>query len=126
MSVYDSERLRGARKRGAASRAKAGLIRGAPLCSCEVCNPPPPRCPSPQPMTDLDSKIQEKAMRVDMDICRRIDITAKLCDVAQQRNSEDVTKIFQVIWMARPCGRTHGCVVLRRRRKKEKKKQEWN
>lgn len=35
-------------------------------------------------------------MKVDMDICRRIDITAKLCDVAQQRNSEDVSKIFQV------------------------------
>uniref|UniRef100_H1A2D2 IF rod domain-containing protein n=1 Tax=Taeniopygia guttata TaxID=59729 RepID=H1A2D2_TAEGU len=35
------------------------------------------------PMTDLDTKIQEKAMKVDMDICRRIDITAKLCDVAQ-------------------------------------------
>ncbi|XP_035163828.2 intermediate filament family orphan 2 isoform X3 [Callithrix jacchus] len=47
------------------------------------------------PMTDLDTKIQEKAMKVDMDICRRIDITAKLCDVAQQRNSEDVSKIFQ-------------------------------
>uniref|UniRef100_A0A8D2L944 Intermediate filament family orphan 2 n=1 Tax=Varanus komodoensis TaxID=61221 RepID=A0A8D2L944_VARKO len=44
----------------------------------------------------LDTKIQEKAMKVDMDICRRIDITAKLCDVAQQRNSEDVSKIFQV------------------------------
>lgn len=29
-------------------------------------------------------------MKVDMDICRRIDITAKLCDVAQQRNSEDI------------------------------------
>ncbi|KAM8927232.1 intermediate filament family orphan 2 isoform 2-T2 [Pelodytes ibericus] len=48
------------------------------------------------PMTDLDTKIQEKAMKVDMDICRRIDITAKLCDVAQQRNSEDVSKMFQV------------------------------
>ncbi|XP_074831833.1 intermediate filament family orphan 2 isoform X1 [Carettochelys insculpta] len=48
------------------------------------------------PMTDLDTKIQEKAMKVDMDICRRIDITAKLCDVAQQRNSEDVSKIYQV------------------------------
>ncbi|XP_075046813.1 intermediate filament family orphan 2 isoform X2 [Mixophyes fleayi] len=48
------------------------------------------------PMTDLDSKIQEKAMKVDMDICRRIDITAKLCDVAQQRNSEDVSKMFQI------------------------------
>ncbi|XP_060056880.1 intermediate filament family orphan 2 [Erinaceus europaeus] len=49
------------------------------------------------PMTDLDTQIQEKAMKVDMDICRRIDITAKLCDVAQQRNSEDVSKIFQVV-----------------------------
>ncbi|XP_072282837.1 intermediate filament family orphan 2 [Pyxicephalus adspersus] len=48
------------------------------------------------PLTDLDSKIQEKAMKVDMDICRRIDITAKLCDVAQQRNSEDVSRMFQV------------------------------
>ncbi|XP_029631034.1 intermediate filament family orphan 2 isoform X4 [Salmo trutta] len=47
-------------------------------------------------MSDLDSKIQEKAMRVDMDICRRIDITAKLCDVAQQRNSEDMSKMFSV------------------------------
>ncbi|KAM9535073.1 intermediate filament family orphan 2 isoform 3-T3 [Salvelinus alpinus] len=47
-------------------------------------------------MSDLDSKIQEKAMRVDMDICRRIDITAKLCDVAQQRNSEDMSKMFNV------------------------------
>ncbi|XP_010879994.1 intermediate filament family orphan 2 isoform X2 [Esox lucius] len=45
-------------------------------------------------MSDLDTKIQEKAMRVDMDICRRIDITAKLCDVAQQRNSEDMSAIF--------------------------------
>ncbi|XP_022603972.1 intermediate filament family orphan 2 [Seriola dumerili] len=47
-------------------------------------------------MTDLDSKIQEKARHVDMDICRRIDITAKLCDVAQQRNSEDMSKMFNV------------------------------
>ncbi|XP_018542399.1 intermediate filament family orphan 2 isoform X1 [Lates calcarifer] len=47
-------------------------------------------------MSDLDTKIQEKARRVDMDICRRIDITAKLCDVAQQRNSEDMTKMFNV------------------------------
>uniref|UniRef100_A0A4W4EY30 IF rod domain-containing protein n=1 Tax=Electrophorus electricus TaxID=8005 RepID=A0A4W4EY30_ELEEL len=45
-------------------------------------------------MSDLDSKIQEKARKVDMDICRRIDITAKLCDVAQQRNSEDMSKMF--------------------------------
>lgn len=35
-------------------------------------------------------------MKVDMDICRRIDITAKLCDVAQQRNCEDVIQMFQV------------------------------
>ncbi|XP_037548847.1 intermediate filament family orphan 1-like [Nematolebias whitei] len=47
-------------------------------------------------LSDLDSKIQEKAMKVDMDICRRIDITARLCDVAQQRNCDDVTPIFQV------------------------------
>lgn len=49
-----------------------------------------------QQMSELDSKIQEKARKVDMDICRRIDITAKLCDVAQQRNSEDMTKMFNV------------------------------
>ncbi|XP_023659526.1 non-homologous end joining factor IFFO1-like [Paramormyrops kingsleyae] len=47
-------------------------------------------------LSELDSKIQEKAMKVDMDICRRIDITARLCDVAQQRNCEDVIQIFQV------------------------------
>uniref|UniRef100_A0A3B4AH12 IF rod domain-containing protein n=1 Tax=Periophthalmus magnuspinnatus TaxID=409849 RepID=A0A3B4AH12_9GOBI len=47
-------------------------------------------------MSDLDTKIQEKARHVDMDICRRIDITAKLCDVAQQRNSEDMSKMFNV------------------------------
>ncbi|XP_029287687.1 intermediate filament family orphan 2 isoform X2 [Cottoperca gobio] len=47
-------------------------------------------------MSDLDTKIQEKARRVDMDICRRIDITAKLCDVAQQRNSEDMSKMFTI------------------------------
>ncbi|XP_030275026.1 intermediate filament family orphan 2 isoform X4 [Sparus aurata] len=47
-------------------------------------------------MSDLDTQIQEKARRVDMDICRRIDITAKLCDVAQQRNSEDMSKMFNV------------------------------
>ncbi|XP_066531119.1 non-homologous end joining factor IFFO1 isoform X2 [Hoplias malabaricus] len=47
-------------------------------------------------LTELDSKIQEKAMKVDMDICRRIDITARLCDVAQQRNCEDMIQIFQV------------------------------
>uniref|UniRef100_A0AAZ3QYF8 IF rod domain-containing protein n=1 Tax=Oncorhynchus tshawytscha TaxID=74940 RepID=A0AAZ3QYF8_ONCTS len=47
-------------------------------------------------MSDLDSKIQEKAMKVDMDICRRIDITARLCDLAQQRNCEDVIQMYQV------------------------------
>ncbi|XP_060948289.1 non-homologous end joining factor IFFO1-like [Limanda limanda] len=47
-------------------------------------------------LSDLDSRIQEKAMKVDMDICRRIDITARLCDVAQQRNCEDMIQIFQV------------------------------
>lgn len=31
-----------------------------------------------------------------MDICRRIDITARLCDVAQQRNCEDVIQMYQV------------------------------
>lgn len=55
-----------------------------------------PQSISEQQMTDLDSKIQEKARHVDMDICRRIDITAKLCDVAQQRNSEDMSKMFNV------------------------------
>ncbi|KAK7147754.1 hypothetical protein R3I94_010319 [Phoxinus phoxinus] len=47
-------------------------------------------------LSELDSKIQEKAMKVDMDICRRIDITARLCDVAQQRNCEDPINIFKV------------------------------
>uniref|UniRef100_A0A673LIG5 Intermediate filament family orphan 2a n=1 Tax=Sinocyclocheilus rhinocerous TaxID=307959 RepID=A0A673LIG5_9TELE len=46
-------------------------------------------------VSDLDTKIQEKAMKVDMDICRRIDITAKLCDVAQQRNSEDMRYVCE-------------------------------
>uniref|UniRef100_A0A8K9UVV6 Intermediate filament family orphan 2a n=1 Tax=Oncorhynchus mykiss TaxID=8022 RepID=A0A8K9UVV6_ONCMY len=45
---------------------------------------------------ELDTAIQEKAMKVDMDICRRIDITAKLCDVAHQRNSEDMSKMFNM------------------------------
>lgn len=53
-------------------------------------------CSPLQQMSDLDTQIQEKARRVDMDICRRIDITAKLCDVAQQRNSEDMSKMFNV------------------------------
>lgn len=67
-------------------------------------------------MTDLDTKIQEKAMKVDMDICRRIDITAKLCDVAQQRNSEDVSKIFQVIQLEKMA-----VLVRERRRRREEK-----
>lgn len=49
-----------------------------------------------QNLSDLDSKIQEKAMKVDMDICRRIEITTRLCDVAQQRNCEDVIQMYQV------------------------------
>ncbi|KAG7318907.1 hypothetical protein KOW79_017381 [Hemibagrus wyckioides] len=63
-------------------------------------------------MSELDTKIQEKAMKVDMDICRRIDITAKLCDVAQQRNSEDI--LFNVSPSKTPAGPL-AC------RKKEKK-----
>lgn len=35
-------------------------------------------------------------MKVDMDICRRIDITARLCDVAQQRNCDGVIHMYQV------------------------------
>lgn len=61
-----------------------------------LCPLPPPAAPWVQNITELDTKIQEKAMKVDMDICRRIDITAKLCDVAQQRNCEDMIKMFQV------------------------------
>ncbi|XP_074182242.1 non-homologous end joining factor IFFO1 isoform X2 [Rhinolophus sinicus] len=51
-------------------------------------------------LTELDTKIQEKAMKVDMDICRRIDITAKLCDVAQQRNCEDMIHMFQSLHLS--------------------------
>ncbi|CAI9166137.1 unnamed protein product [Rangifer tarandus platyrhynchus] len=51
-------------------------------------------------LTELDTKIQEKAMKVDMDICRRIDITAKLCDLAQQRNCEDMIKMFQSLHLS--------------------------
>ncbi|KAM4819680.1 non-homologous end joining factor IFFO1 [Thomomys bottae] len=47
-------------------------------------------------LSELDTKIQEKAMKVDMDICRRIDITAKLCDLAQQRNCADSVHALQV------------------------------
>lgn len=39
-------------------------------------------------------------MKVDMDICRRIDITARLCDVAQQRNCEDVIQMYQVVCLS--------------------------
>ncbi|XP_036415573.1 intermediate filament family orphan 2 isoform X3 [Colossoma macropomum] len=65
-------------------------------------------------MSELDTKIQEKAMKVDMDICRRIDITAKLCDVAQQRNSEDMSKMFNVSPSRAPAG----AVACRRKEKK--------
>ncbi|KAM5263771.1 non-homologous end joining factor IFFO1 isoform 2-T2 [Ctenodactylus gundi] len=51
-------------------------------------------------LSELDTKIQEKAMKVDMDICRRIDITAKLCDLAQQRNCEDVIHMFQPLHLS--------------------------
>ncbi|XP_045410480.1 non-homologous end joining factor IFFO1 isoform X11 [Lemur catta] len=54
-------------------------------------------------LSELDTKIQEKAMKVDMDICRRIDITAKLCDVAQQRNCEDMIQMFQPAALAPLC-----------------------
>lgn len=57
-----------------------------------------------QNLTELDTKIQEKAMKVDMDICRRIDITAKLCDLAQQRNCEDMIQMFQVRGLTAPRG----------------------
>uniref|UniRef100_A0A8C2NE28 Uncharacterized protein n=1 Tax=Capra hircus TaxID=9925 RepID=A0A8C2NE28_CAPHI len=91
--------------RGPPAQHLGGLPTPPPSRSLGVPAPPlawPPSSRNPllsplQPMTDLDTKIQEKAMKVDMDICRRIDITAKLCDVAQQRNSEDVSKIFQVV-----------------------------
>uniref|UniRef100_A0A2K5RH49 Intermediate filament family orphan 1 n=1 Tax=Cebus imitator TaxID=2715852 RepID=A0A2K5RH49_CEBIM len=58
-----------------------------------------PRVPG-QNLSELDTKIQEKAMKVDMDICRRIDITAKLCDVAQQRNCEDMIQMFQSLHLS--------------------------
>lgn len=66
-------------------------------------------------VSDLDSKIQEKAMKVDMDICRRIDITAKLCDVAQQRNSEDMTKILHGSSSRASVEQKGGMVVCRRK-----------
>nr|XP_055039324.1 intermediate filament family orphan 2 isoform X4 [Misgurnus anguillicaudatus] len=67
-------------------------------------------------MSDLDSKIQEKAMKVDMDICRRIDITAKLCDVAQQRNSEDMSKMFSISPSRSPADRA--ALVCRKKEKR--------
>lgn len=66
-----------------------------PLCGVQGTSSLFPVFPG-QNLTELDTKIQEKAMKVDMDICRRIDITAKLCDVAQQRNCEDMIQMFQV------------------------------
>uniref|UniRef100_A0A8C9SML8 Intermediate filament family orphan 2 n=1 Tax=Scleropages formosus TaxID=113540 RepID=A0A8C9SML8_SCLFO len=62
-------------------------------------------------MSDLDTKIQEKAMKVDMDICRRIDITARLCDVAQQRNSEDMSTTFQMGPVKAPAEQSKGAVA---------------
>uniref|UniRef100_A0A673G0S2 IF rod domain-containing protein n=1 Tax=Sinocyclocheilus rhinocerous TaxID=307959 RepID=A0A673G0S2_9TELE len=67
-------------------------------------------------MSDLDTKIQEKAMTVDMDICRRIDITAKLCDVAQQRNSEDMSNMFNLSPSRAPADRM--AVVCKKKEKK--------
>ncbi|XP_016361083.1 intermediate filament family orphan 2-like isoform X2 [Sinocyclocheilus anshuiensis] len=66
-------------------------------------------------VSDLDTKIQEKAMKVDMDICRRIDITAKLCDVAQQRNSEDMSKILHGSPSRAPPEQKGGMAVFRRK-----------
>ncbi|XP_073679157.1 intermediate filament family orphan 2 isoform X1 [Garra rufa] len=66
-------------------------------------------------VSDLDTKIQEKAMKVDMDICRRIDITAKLCDVAQQRNSEDMSKILHGGPSRAPPEQKGGMAVCRRK-----------
>lgn len=76
---------------GAASSAQ--LVQ---LAQHDAANVSLPFVPFGQDLSDLDSKIQEKAMKVDMDICRRIDITARLCDVAQQRNCEDPIQMFQV------------------------------
>ncbi|KAG9337709.1 hypothetical protein JZ751_028359 [Albula glossodonta] len=69
-------------------------------------------------MSDLDTKIQEKAMKVDMDICRRIDITAKLCDVAQQRNSEDMSKMFHVSPSRAQPEQNRGAVACRKKEHK--------
>ncbi|XP_035238446.1 intermediate filament family orphan 2 isoform X1 [Anguilla anguilla] len=67
-------------------------------------------------MSELDTKIQEKARKVDMDICRRIDITAKLCDVAQQRNSEDMSKMFSP--SRAPPEQNRGATACRRKEQK--------
>ncbi|KAG1961766.1 intermediate filament family orphan 2 isoform X2 [Pimephales promelas] len=69
-------------------------------------------------VSDLDTKIQEKAMTVDMDICRRIDITAKLCDVAQQRNSEDMSMILHGSPCRAPPEQKGGMAVCRRKESK--------
>lgn len=85
---------RASRKRGqrwcVTARRRILALSGVPAAAS-----PRPAFPG-QNLSELDTKIQEKAMKVDMDICRRIDITAKLCDVAQQRNCEDMIKMFQV------------------------------
>ncbi|XP_030623618.1 intermediate filament family orphan 2 [Chanos chanos] len=75
-------------------------------------------------MSDLDTKIQEKAMKVDMDICRRIDITAKLCDVAQQRNSEDMTKMFHTSPSRAAPEQNRGTVAVACRKKENKETSE--
>lgn len=66
------------------------------LFSCRASSELAPGLSCTQNLSELDSKIQEKAMKVDMDICRRIDITARLCDVAQQRNCDGVIHMYQV------------------------------
>lgn len=77
-------------------KGEEDLVRACgPLCGVRGASSLLPMFPG-QNLTELDTKIQEKAMKVDMDICRRIDITAKLCDVAQQRNCEDMIQMFQV------------------------------
>ncbi|KAJ8016345.1 hypothetical protein DPEC_G00006250 [Dallia pectoralis] len=68
-------------------------------------------------MSDLDTAIQKKAMKVDMDICRRIDITAKLCDVAQQRNSEDMSRMFNMS-PSRSAPDSKGAASCRRKERK--------
>ncbi|XP_048034483.1 intermediate filament family orphan 2 isoform X4 [Megalobrama amblycephala] len=77
-------------------------------------------------VSDLDTKIQEKAMKVDMDICRRIDITAKLCDVAQQRNSEDMSKILHGSPSRAPLEQKGGTTVCRRKESKDEMKRMLN